>query len=406
MKSTKYVLGAAVSALALTAGTTANAGSFALKERSAKAQGLSFAGVTAGSGGLQSMGFNPAAIGTVAPGAGNAEMSGGLSLIAPISDGVVSNGTTVDADTLGFVANQYVGYRLDEEFLIGLAIYTPFGLATSNKENATISNDGATSKLATIVIAPTIGYAPFPDLTLAASFNLTYVDARLTSSAFAVDGKTWDYSFSAGALWNVTPSTTVGLAYQHGYDFEIPGTFTFAGGTFGAEADARLPSTVSLGVVQELTDDFRVMGEVQWQNWSVFDKIDINVPAIGLSQQDQQNYDDAFFVAIGGEYDVLNDLTVRVGAAWDQTPTNDDILAGQINPGATNRTVRVPDEDRIWLSIGGTYEMNDHMSVDIGYSYLFALEDPVVGVRNAAPGTTVTYDGGAHIFSVGGSLKF
>ena len=159
-------------------------------------------------------------------------------------------------------------------------------------------------------------------------------------------------------------------------------------------------------MVQELTDDFRVMGEVQWQNWSVFDKIDINVPAIGLSQQDQQNYDDAFFVAIGGEYDVLNDLTVRVGAAWDQTPTNDDILAGQINPGATNRTVRVPDEDRIWLSIGGTYEMNDHMSVDIGYSYLFALEDPVVGVRNAAPGTTVTYDGGAHIFSVGGSLKF
>ena len=241
--------GISVSALAVAAATSAHAGAFALKERSAKAQGLSFAGVSAGSGGLQSMGFNPAAIGMVAPGAGNGEISGGLSLVAPITDGVVSDGSTVDADTLGFVANQYVGYRLDDDFLIGLAIYTPFGLSTSNKENAVVSADGATSKLATLVFAPTIGYAPIPELTLAASFNLTYVDARLTSSAFVVDGKTWDYSFSVGALWDVTPSTTVGLAYQHGYDFEIPGSFTFAGGTFATEADAQLPSTVSMKLV-------------------------------------------------------------------------------------------------------------------------------------------------------------
>lgn len=400
----KALTGISVSALAMAAATSAHAGAFALKERSAKAQGLSFAGASAGSGGLQSMGFNPAAIGMVAPGGGNGEISGGLSLIAPMSDGVVSDGSTVDADTLGFVANQYIGYRLDDEFLIGLAIYTPFGLSTNNKENAVVSADGATSKLATLVFAPTIGYAPIPELTLAASFNLTYVDARLTTvsgaASNAIDGSTWDYSFGVGALWDVTPSTRIGVAYQHGYDLEIDGEFTFIGGTVGVEADAQLPSTVSLGVVQELTDDFRVMGEVQWQNWSVFDKIDINVPAINLSQQDVQNYDDAFFVAVGGEYDVLNDLTVRIGAAWDQTPTNDDILAGT----ATNRTVRVPDEDRIWLSIGGSYDMDDHMTVDVGYSYLFTLDDPTVGLRTSA--NTVTYDGGAHIFSIGGSLKF
>ena len=56
-------------------------------------------------------------------------------------------------------------------------------------------------------------------------------------------------------------------------------------------------------------------------------------------------------------------------------------------------------------SIGGSYAMNDHMTVDIGYSYLFALEDSVVGLRTA-PGTQVVYEGGAHILSVGGSIKF
>jgi hypothetical protein len=57
--------------------------------------------------------------------------------------------------------------------------------------------------------------------------------------------------------------------------------------------------------------------------------------------------------------------------------------------------------------------VDEHMTVHAGYSYLFAIDDPVVGLRGApggAPtaltGTQVVYDGGAHIFSIGGSLKF
>jgi hypothetical protein len=45
------------------------------------------------------------------------------------------------------------------------------------------------------------------------------------------------------------------------------------------------------------------------------------------------------------------------------------------------------------------------MSLDLSYSYLHALNDPVVTLRNV-PGTRVVYDGGAHIFSIGGAIKF
>ena len=128
--------------------------------------------------------------------------------------------------------------------------------------------------------------------------------------------------------------------------------------------------------------------------------------AVGVNASDPQNYDDAFFVALGGEYDVTNALTVRMGAAWDQTPTSSGILPGTPAAlGITNRTARVPDEDRVWLSIGGSYDVNDHMTFDIGYSYLFTLEKSVVGLRTA-PGTRIEYDGGAHILSVGSTMKF
>ena len=400
MKCTKCMLGAAVSALTIAATTSAFAGSFALKERSTRAQGLSFAGATAGSGGLSSMGFNPAALGMVT----DLELSSGLSLIQPIADGTVVSGgaagQSVDPARFAGVANGYVGYRLDPEFLIGLAMYTPFGLATRYEATDVAAVDAQTSSLQTFVLAPTVAYQPIPELTIGAALNLLYADARLTSlAAGQLDGSTVGLGFGVGVLWQPGPMTSIGVAYEHGYSLQIPGTLN---GGLRVEANANLPATISAGIVQGITSDIRLMGEVQWQNWSQFDKIDI-VASVGPIASDPQNYDDAFFVAIGGEYDVNDALTVRMGAAWDQTPTNADPLI----PGTTltNRTARVPDEDRVWLSIGGSYDVNDHMTLDFGYSYLFTLQESVVGLRGA-PGTVIEYDGGAHILSVGSTMKF
>lgn len=414
--ATLRVLAAVSSAALVASATSANAGAFALKERSARAQGLSFAGATAGSGGLSSMGFNPAAITMVPEGEGNTMLMGGLSLIYTANEGQASVGGVPigpSEEVGGFagLANQYVGYRLDEEVLIGLSIYTPFGLTTQYDAGWLGQFDALTSKLQTFVIAPTIGWQPTPELTLAVSLDIMYSKVRLTNAAVQLDGDTMNAGFSIGALWEPTNSTTVGIAYQHGYELDIQGVATVNGvGSTAANAKGQLPATVSLGVTQELFDGFRLMGEAQWQRWSVFDRLDIVAPGFALVQRDVQNYDDAFFFAGGAEFDVFSGLTVRAGAAYDQTPTNSGITSGvfppAVNPLATNRTARVPDEDRLWLSVGATYNVNDHMSLDIGYSYLMPLEDPVVGLRNAPAGSSVTYTGGAHILSVGGSIFF
>jgi long-chain fatty acid transport protein len=387
----------------------AGAGGFALKERSARAQGLSFAGVTSGSGGLASMGFNPAAIGTIDTGG---EVAGGLSLVSPIADGEVfvggaPAGQEVDADEMAGLANLYVGYRMaPDDLFFGLAVTTPFGLKTKYESDFIGRFDGLTSELLSFQISPVLGIEPLPGLTLAVQGNIFYADARLTSAAVGLDGDDTTVGFSVGALWEVTGSTTVGVAYDHGYDLELTGRaegLATAGFVFPVAATAELPQTVSLGVTQEITDRIRLMAEAQWQNWSVFDSIDITIrsPLGPITTSDLQDYEDAFFVALGGEYDVTEALTLRAGAAWDETPTPDP----EVSEGFFGRTVRVPDEDRIWLSIGGSYDIGEAMTIDAGYSYLFALEDPEVALRTV-PGGTVVYDGGAHIVSVGGSFRF
>jgi long-chain fatty acid transport protein len=386
----------------------AAAGGFALKERSARAQGMSFAGATADSGDLSSMGFNPAAIGLIEDGGA---MMGGLSLVLPKADGEVfapggvPTGEEVDADRPGGIANGYVGYRFAKDLLFGLSLYSPFGLRTEYEQTFTGAGDALESDLKTFVFAPTFAWEPIPELTLAGSFNVLYAEARLTSAGTILDGDETTASFAAGALWRPAPGTSIGLAYHHGYDLELNGFAQTPGVpvTLPASADAALPATVSLGITHEVTDDMRLAGEVQWQNWSVFDTIDVEVrtPFGTAALSDPQNYKDAFFVAVGGEYDATKKLTVRAGAAWDQTPTQDSNHAAS----KFGRTVRVPDEDRIWLSLGTTYDVTDRISIDAGYSFLFAPDDAVVELRTV-PGSTVRYDGGAHIFSVGASFTF
>ena len=408
-KQSKLLAGASVAALAIAAVPyNANAGGFALKERSAKAQGLSFAGSTAGSGGLSSLGFNPATLHFVE----GTEVYGGLSFVFPQADGEVTvggvpTGETVDADRPAGLGYNYIGHRIDSQFAVGLGVYTPFGLVTQYEPNNwTGSGDGITSRLLTINIAPTVAWTPVENFTVAFSGNIIFANARLTTSDLNIQGDTVSASFAAGIMWEPIEGTTIGLSYQHGYDLTLFGgaeTPAAPGVSFSASADAELPATISIGLVQDVTPEFRVMVEGQWQNWSVFDQIDISVPGAGISAADPQNYDDAFFVAVGVEYDFTPAITARFGVAYDQTPTVDsDFLTGGTTFG---RTVRVPDEDRIWISVGGSYDLNDHMTIDLGYSYLFALEDARVDLRTA-PGTSVIYDGGAHIFSIGGSMKF
>lgn len=389
----------AIVALGLSAGTAA-AGGFQLNERSAKAMGTALAGSASAASDVTFATFNPAALTTVE----TFEIGGNISYVSPISDGTFQDGPFAgqefDGDRAGVVPAFAVGYRVMPDLVVGLTSYAPFGLKTKYPTNWPGQADGRTSELRTVVIAPTIAYDLLDTLTFGASLDILYADARLTSAAVNLDGSQVKVGFSLGVQFEPVAGTHLGAAYHHGYDLSLEtdldsGLFAGLPGLEG-EADASLPNWVQLGVTQDLGPDLRVMVEGRWINWSRFDQIDVKATNAPIAFTDVQNYDDAFFVSAGAEYDLNDKFTVRGGIAWDQTPTSDAF-----------RTVRVPDEDRLWLSIGASYRMTETMSIDAGYSYLHALHDPDVTLRNGPlAGTSLEYDGGAHIFSIGGSLRF
>ncbi len=80
------------------------------------------------------------------------------------------------------------------------------------------------------------------------------------------------------------------------------------------------PDMLILSAKQRITDTFRIMGTIEWTNWSR-----LKEPAVLLDSGTQLrtlpfNYEDSWFFVVGAEYDWNEKLTVRAGAAYEMPP--------------------------------------------------------------------------------------
>jgi long-chain fatty acid transport protein len=106
--------------------------------------------------------------------------------------------------------------------------------------------------------------------------------------------------------------------------------------------------------------------------------------------------------SIGADWRVAPDWTVRAGFAFDQTPVS-----------SAERTPRIPDANRYWLSIGATWKPTPRLAISAAYTHIF-LDSPTVNLVDAGPGTpnflrgnlTAAYSGQINTLSLQGTLSF
>ena len=388
----------------------ASAGGFSLRERSAHAQGASFAGSTAAAADVSYMLFNPAALSSVE----RMETASSFSLILPdIKATAAINGETQKPGVVGVVPALAFGVRLTEDIVAGFGAFSPFGLTTEYDEDFVGAPDGIRSELIAIAAGPGVAVDVGGGLSLGGAVYAVYNDPQLTSATGVdpttgaiqetkLDAKEIEFMGSLGALWRASENTQIGLAFHTGYDITTGGvlsTFDATGAPiqFPGDASISLPLSVSAGIRHQVTEDLALMAEFEWANWSEFDEIAVDVPALGAGRDigETTDYKDSIFVAVGGEYAWSDALTLRTGFAYDQTPTQ-----------ASSRSIRIPDADRIWASAGFSYAFSDKMRVDLGYSAIFFMDSDVTLLNGPASGTTVDYGGVTHILSVGGVYRF
>ena len=422
---------AAVAALAAMSATAAHASGFAVKESSASAQGSGFAGATAGGDDITYASFNPAALRNVKDlqfAFSNSYIGATIELDTP--EGKV-DGDREDV----FAGAFFIGKRLSEDLVVGGSVYAPYGLVTEYQKGWYGELSGINTDLKTFAFTAMASYDVNPQLTF--GVGVQYLYGRLTfenAALLGVDGNGAPvvgnqelvgdgdaFGFTVGALYDATPSTTIGVAYRHGYNFEGSGDIELISPTLAfnpftgqpsaapgltvldADASADLPPLFSIGISHDVSDKFTLLGEFQWQGWSTLDFFTVEPAGADVSKE-EFGYEDSIFIAFGGSFQVDEDLTLRAGVSYDTTPVPDSL-----------RSPRVPDGDRVGLSGGASYVLMAGLKVDVAYTFLNLVEKEPVNVEVLDPTSpqtgfivedTIESSGSAHIFSLGASYDF
>jgi long-chain fatty acid transport protein len=370
----------AASALFVATGL-AQAGGLAVREQSTSAQGSSFAGSAAGYD-LSSSFWNPAAFGVAGWGFTSESHA---ALIIPNGDvtGVGSGPgfpnalpSSTDIGLLALVPASYYAYRFNKDLVLGLSINSPFGLTTKpdpyNWQGQFVAQ---TSKVLTFNATPTLSYQVAPGLFIGAGVQLEYAKLKLMFADGATPTATADVDdnlgvgFTAGVLWQPTKSTSIGLGYRSTISHDLDGTLrsTALGGTYGIGLTFDTPEIATLSIRQAVAPHMRLLGTIEWTNWSRFDRIPVSgitpLPNAAL----EGPWHDGWFYSLGLEYDVSHKLTLRTGLAFEKSPIQN----------ANERLLSVPDSDRWWLSGGLTYKWSERLTFDFAYTHIFFDDAPI-----------------------------
>jgi len=184
--------------------------------------------------------------------------------------------------------------------------------------------------------------------------------------------------------------------------FEVPANVRAAlgNGVFingGGGADLTTPAIDAFSATYYATDRFTVMAEATRTDWSSLQEIRIEFdnPAQPDSVEDY-SWDENWFYSIGGEYKFSDKFTFRAGVARDDSPVS-----------RPHRTPRLPDQDRMWYSLGMTWNVSEHFELSASYVKIDIVDTPEVDLTNSTRARLVgDFEGGADLFGVAMQYKF
>jgi long-chain fatty acid transport protein len=441
---------ACVAALTAAAGMSAHAGSFQLQESDAAGVATAHAN-RAEAGSIAAMTGNAAALAFVPKAETGKYFSFSMSPIVfrakfanegstsavgtPMTGGNGSGGTSTA------VPAAFAAIDLTDRLRLGVGVTVPYAL-TTDWENGWVGRYFALrSRLQTIDINPTLAFRINDNVALGLGVSAQRADVELSraidfgSICFAAlgaqlgaaqgqaactqglvipqtrDGKVtikgddWSYGVNAGAMFKFD-NTRVGLAYRSAITHNISGdaryekptlpgalnaiTLTPATTDGAAKADLRLPAVASISFHHQFDPKWAVMGDVSHSTWSRFKEIRVRFANGAADSVSVQNYKNTTRVAVGASYQATSSAMLRAGIAFDPSPVQDD-----------RRAPLVPDNDRIWVSLGASFKPEKDMNVNIGFARLI-VDSPGSSLRESSAGTLRgTYNEvSATIFSV------
>ncbi len=415
----------------------AHAAGFALQEQGASGLGNAYSGMAAVAEDASTVWWNPAGMARLAPGK-HLALAGVL--IAPTTEFHNTASVAAALQPLGgeggnagesqLVPSGFYAMDLGPRWNFGLGINVPFGLSTHYDSGWIGRFQGIKSEVTTINVNPAVSYRINDRLSIGGGISYQHGKIDLTTAtnysaaAFAaggaallgaiggpgvegqnttsVDGHAW--GFNVGALFNVAPTTRLGIHYRSSLDYDLEGNTSFSNRPAALAAgipdsDVKLslktPDSVSFSAVHDLGQRVQLLADATWTHWARIRQVPLVRSSGTFSGQTLDtltfNFKDVWRFSGGVNYRFTDTTTLKAGLSYDKTPV----------PNAESRSVRLPDSDRVWFSIGGSMQFSPVDKLDAGYMYVTMRDAGINNDQTASGKGLVNGSYSAHIHIIG-----
>ena len=290
-----------------------------------------------------------------------------------------------------YVPNLYSAYRLNPQWVAGLAITAPWGLETVYDGDSVLRYMSQDTYLRAINIAPELAFSLNPHWQFGFGVQLQQVSARFSNydgdaaigvadQATTLKGSNWGYGYTLGALFSPDDKTDIGLSYRSQINYTLKGTgeqYTTSGpilpnpplfpgeGLYNSStsvaAAMNTPAVANFSISRKLTQQWSVYNTEQMTFWNSLSQISVDMPSAYVKQTTiKLNWKNSMLWALGTQYAYNPQWQFRTGVAFDQTPTNNQ-----------DRDARIPDTNRVWGTVGATYQVNKRLRIDGAYEHIF-----------------------------------
>jgi long-chain fatty acid transport protein len=420
--------------------TSAWSAGFQLNEFSSSGLGRAYSGEGAIADNAGSASRNPATIMMF----DRPSFSAGAIFVDPDVDisGTSPTGNSLDADNIAptaWVPNIHFVAPINEHFGWGASLTSNYGLATEFADSYAAGTMGGKTDLETMNLNLSGAYRLNEQWSFGLGFNAVYARAKIERYAgdmgqiaagsgmlppaqagmvadlpydtqiARLKGNEWGFGWNAGILYELDKNNRYGLTYRSevkidfdgAYKSSLPsaynqilGGFGLPMGTDGSTVDGAL--TLNLPEMWEISGYNRVAPKwaihysMTYTSWSQFQELKAKGQGGQTLFYKHEGFKDAWRVALGTTYYMDDNWTFRGGIAFDDSPVP-----------ANSRSISIPDQDRLWLSLGTTYAFNEDASVDVGVSYMHGQHVTI----NEGP-YTFKSDGKAWLYGANFNYRF
>jgi long-chain fatty acid transport protein len=380
-----------LSLLALCCSPLAQAGGVMLYEIGSDNTGLVNAGAAARAQGPSTIASNPAGLSYLE---GSQVSAGAQLLFGDLgfdTDSSSTSGGNNGGNALPLTpgASFFISHQLDQQWSIGFGSYGDFGLSQNYDNDWAGRYFVQNATIAGLSLVPSAAYK-FNDqwsvgVGLKAMYGILKTEAAIDRSPLGLldraDGQfkyadsTWGYGANLGLIYAPQAGTRIGLAYTSKVDLNFEDHLDVKGSGplldrvngVNTKIDMSVPQTATLSLFQQLDPQWAFLASVNWQDWSDFGEIAIEVDALrGLSTTVDAKYKDTYQLALGTQYQATPKLRWDAGIAYDTSAVSD-----------SNRTVTVPMGDSWRLGTGATYALDKSTDLNLSWDLIWMGDMPV-----------------------------